>query len=998
MKIAVAISLLLCALPCFGQSANYLNLDTLTPASGPGGSSPGWNINDTPADTGGVNTPTATSQTIGNSSPAGAPSGVSMLVSETTPATSTQTNTLFWYYGAGCDGCVSFIQDEWIYITNIAAANNIEIDFDQYNLTLGRLFSFGHQCHIGGFWQYANNSSGWQNTSVSCSLTGAAWHHIIWTGHRIAGDTSCSGSVPCNHYDNLTVDGTTYLINTTLPSEVLPGGYPSALIDQFQVNAGSTSGSAATVSYNLDEVNISASTEPWSGILLPTSGAGICTLTPKTTYAGCGIQWQGNAGIPGGIPSGSWTKCATGACTTANSAGTSATCAQLQSALNLASSNGNQYVLLASGTYDYSGVSGGCSLTVGSNSELRGAGPNLTIIKEPTSGVSNSYIVLGSTSEVNANSNPPTNITAGATAGSGSMIVASTTNFVAGGLSFISELNNPITTDIGGDEGSSCTFCFNVYNWPSFSPSLDKCVSPGYCGATRVRGQLVHIDTVNTGTKVVTFDPPLPTDYGDALPAWTAQTYYGIFSFIQASGHIQEQYANLMTTPYHCLSGSSTPAFSTSGGTATDGNCTWQDLGAGTTGIPQALAFTPNAKYCGVQNLQIFDQGGGEIPDINSTATMYCWVYEVEVNYTDGDWTFFDQAFEPTILSNYFSNGFLHGPGSYDETNDFLQGTTGALFENNICERGHVGCVMYERGTAGNVAAYNYSTGNFDDANYWSIGSTDDHGATPAFNLLEGNVWAIEYADSVWGNAGWETDLRNWLTGTNSICSPTGSPTARTTVSCTPAGYPGQAGKNQWYSYQNNSPKRDNFNSNWFSLVGNVNGSADAQVLVNSSDVAISQADLLVWFSGLNLGYGCCFYGETYGLATTADSGNFAMDTALPHTTALRHGIYSNVDGSTIWQSPITQTLPPSFFLTSKPSFWGSTIPWPAIGPDITGGTGPGGHTSLTASNPAQNCYLNVMGGVNGGAGSPLTFIPNNCYGAVIPPSAPGTPSLNAIQ
>jgi len=347
--------------------------------------------------------------------------------------------------------------------------------------------------------------------------------------------------------------------------------------------------------------SVCARAQDWVNILAPTFGAGACDILNSTGYAACGVPWENNVGIPGGIPSATWATCTGGACTTATNAGTSATCAQVQSALNLASSNGNQVVVLATGTYDYSGVSGGCHLTVGSNSALRGAGPGgsgtTTIIKEPTSGVSSSYIILGSASEVNANSNPPTAITAGATAGSSSITVSSTTNFVAtNGLAFISELNDPRTTDISGDEGAACTFCLLVYNWPSFSPSLDKCVSPGYCGATRVLGLIVHIDTVNTGTKVVTFDPPLPKTFGGTLPNWSASTYYGLFNFITASGHIQEQYANIGTTPYHCLSGSGTPAFSTSGGSVTDGNCTWQDLGAGTTGIPEALAFTPNSQ------------------------------------------------------------------------------------------------------------------------------------------------------------------------------------------------------------------------------------------------------------------------------------------------------------------------------------------------------------------------------------------------------------------
>jgi hypothetical protein len=47
----------------------------------------------------------------------------------------------------------------------------------------------------------------------------------------------------------------------------------------------------------------------------------------------------------------------------------------------------------------------------------------------------------------------------------------------------------------------------------------------------------------------------------------------------------------------------------------------------------------------------------------------------------------------------------------------------------------------------------------------------------------------------------------------------------------------------------------------------------------------------------------------------------------------------------------------------------------------VTGGTGPGGHASLTGSNPAQQCYLVTMGGTEGGAGSPLNFNANTCYG-----------------
>jgi hypothetical protein len=69
--------------------------------------------------------------------------------------------------------------------------------------------------------------------------------------------------------------------------------------------------------------------------------------------------------------------------------------------------------------------------------------------------------------------------------------------------------------------------------------------------------------------------------------------------------------------------------------------------------------------------------------------------------------------------------------------------------------------------------------------------------------------------------------------------------------------------------------------------------------------------------------------------------------------------------------------LPPSLYLLRKPDWWGA-IPYPATGPEITGGNGPGRHTY---GNPAQACYVVVMGGTDGGPGSPLKFNAADCYG-----------------
>ena len=91
------------------------------------------------------------------------------------------------------------------------------------------------------------------------------------------------------------------------------------------------------------------------------------------------------------------------------------------------------------------------------------------------------------------------------------------------------------------------------------------------------------------------------------------------------------------------------------------------------------------------------------------------------------------------------------------------------------------------------------------------------------------------------------------------------------------------------------------------------------------------------------------------------------------------HGDYSNISGGIQWANGITHTLPASFYLTAQPSWWGSGS-YPAIGPDVTGGTGPGGHAY---SIPAQTCYAS-MGGTDG-TGSPLAFNASTCYGANLP-------------
>lgn len=121
-------------------------------------------------------------------------------------------------------------------------------------------------------------------------------------------------------------------------------------------------------------------------------------------------------------------------------------------------------------------------------------------------------------------------------------------------------------------------------------------------------------------------------------------------------------------------------------------------------------------------------------------------------------------------------------------------------------------------------------------------------------------------------------------------------------------------------------------------------------------------------------------------------------------------------------QVPPSTTLPPSFYYSTTPTWWPSSKPWPPIGPDVTNGNlgicsgGPyanngatsasqcgSGGTLVTSggghaySNPAMDCYLNIMSGPPDGSGSVLSFNASSCYGQTAPVGNPSPTKLTVL-
>lgn len=376
---------------------------------------------------------------------------------------------------------------------------------------------------------------------------------------------------------------------------------------------------------------------------------------------------------------------------------------------------------------------------------------------------------------------------------------------------------------------------------------------------------------------------------------------------------------------------------------------------------PQALPFMP-VKYAGVENLQIVSNNTHTRQNnqpIMLYTCSYCWAKGIEENYADGDYVKVFWGFHDEVRDSYFSNNFNHGPGQNNGSVELAFKTSASKIENNIIER----CenpVMLVFGAAGNVVAYNYATGCFGRPATVTI-SIEWHSAHEQFNLVEGNVVPALWLDVGHGSTSQTTSFRNWYQGTGFVCPPNNE--TRAAVDCSGA-------NGLWTTDGARAIGVDSL-STYNNFVGDVIGSSMQESLPGTYVAVIKWPSTRV--------YRGTSYGLSFGYTLFGDTGANTFDSTAPYKTSFIHGLYNNIDGSTTWGNGVKRTLPASFYLSEKPDWWGDISPFPAIGPDVTGGAGPGGHVNRI---PAEVCFYTKMGGKEGGAGSPRSFDAASCYGA----------------
>jgi hypothetical protein len=413
-----------------------------------------------------------------------------------------------------------------------------------------------------------------------------------------------------------------------------------------------------------------------------------------------------------------------------------------------------------------------------------------------------------------------------------------------------------------------------------------------------------------------------------------------------------------------------------------------------------AVPLAADGSMAGVENLQVVANNTGVAVNFAMTMCANCWIKGVFSNFADNDHVDVEFGYHDEIRDSYFTNAYQHVPGGADADVMLAGKSTGCLIENNIMERLHSSIIL-NWGAAGNVVGYNYTVGEYDinGLNVMQESLVTNHGAHPQFNLIEGNVTGHLMSDGFWGTSSNTTLFRNQARGVTLVAPFIGG------------AYTGRGPVNWAAAVLTTAYTRGITLAAYttsYNVIDNVSGSADA---VTATGGAMNNGGLAPCTSctvppeprlgGCHID-SCQFNAFDFGYDTTSDSNGsgIASFPAGPSNvpgfwvgTFSTHFITGNWDiasHATVFDLHASgnHSFPASFYRTSKPAWFG-TIPWPAIGSDVTGGNV---DTSTLAGHvyaiPALACYNGTAKDSNG----LLKFDPNVCYptsGSTPPPAGP---------
>ena len=408
---------------------------------------------------------------------------------------------------------------------------------------------------------------------------------------------------------------------------------------------------------------------------------------------------------------------------------------------------------------------------------------------------------------------------------------------------------------------------------------------------------------------------------------------------------------------------------------------------------PQVWFFQPVAQN-GVENfsIDISAIASGATSCVEKFNSYQSWISGVACNGARyGAFNAFESV-HGIVQSNYLytaTGAGSCGPGDACGARTYV--ASYELIQNNISQGYFDGGVFFDgNGGIGNAVFANVVLKT--DGNNGTLNNAITEHTTNEYNLFEENYSVQISQDSTHGLSDFGTRYRNHILGWES--NPSNAVAGSSVVDCQGSRYAnnvanvlGTPGYTTTYSTS------ANVNAAVYS-VGNCGGTPPTDALTSSTS--------LRWASYDNVNAAVQFTSGEIPTGASTYPGN------------------SPVFGNTgIGQS----ALPASLIYTSRPSWWVASIPFPAIGPDVSSGNigqcsgaintvgqfngmpaltnAQCGSHGITASAwaghvnaiPALACALNVMGMPPDGSGSVLSFDANACYGGGSSPIVTFTPS-----
>jgi hypothetical protein len=324
-------------------------------------------------------------------------------------------------------------------------------------------------------------------------------------------------------------------------------------------------------------------------------------------------------------------------------------------------------------------------------------------------------------------------------------------------------------------------------------------------------------------------------------------------------------------------------------------------------GLHRAVRMT------GIENLTI-NQGGmtyHDIPAILFLNAYNCWVKNVEFTNSWYAAVEFGCSAHCAVQDCYIHDCSGGGASSTYGVNPHA--SSDILIQNNIFYK-ITAPILVDSGASGCVFGYNFCSNMiYGVSPGWVATTISFHGAHPTMNLSEGNVGTqIDY-DDIHGSSSHNTAFRNFFSGYDTNLN------------------------NATNFYLNNTyPVVINSTNRWMTFIGNVIGTGGYHTNYQF-DVISCPTNYL----NLKTIYQLGFF-ENY-----SPGGDPMTVTSL-----WCDGNYDYATHSTIWDTNGVQTLPASLYLTAQPSWWSNSVPFPPIGPDVTG---------LVSPFPAQLRYLAII-------------------------------------